>query len=469
MLEKHQAKPKVRFKGSPPAIFPKLQEAFNNKFKDQGISVKLKPIPSYNETMRSAFTTGGLPDIIMVDGPDMSNYVWSGQLAPLDEYLDDALKQDLLPAIKDQGTYPPDGKICMVSPYDSTVIIWANKAYLEKAGVRIPKTVEDAWTLEEFEDAMAKLAKVEGVRWPLDLKLNCSGEWWIYGFSPLIQDAGEDVLNRQTYKASGTLDSDASAEALAHLQKWVKNGWVVPATAGENCFYGDKSAAMAWVGNWKWPAHREGLGDNLLQIPAPKFGSKRHVSPNGGWGWSLPAGGKNKEAAGKFVNFAMSPEMVALWADTTGYAPPRRAARPLSKLFKEGDDARNLDSAIERLSDAGIEEVVLDRSIVSQEAFSSVAGTFLSGSPGLPASSYVMPTHAPGPPGVVPGASQGEIIELFRIHLGDYKLSDEVIKNYATSFEHGGKVVIIKVDKARAEEVVSIFKKFDAAQIHRHD
>nr|MDQ2696874.1 extracellular solute-binding protein [Pseudomonadota bacterium] len=146
--------------------FPKAEAAFNEKFKGEGISIKLTPIPTYNETLRSAFTTGGLPDIVMVDGPDMSNYVWSGQLAPLDEYLDAEVLEDLLPAIKDQGTYPPDGKMYMISPYDSTVLLWGNRKYLEAAGVEIPKTLDEAWTMEEFEEVLAKLDKVEGVEWP---------------------------------------------------------------------------------------------------------------------------------------------------------------------------------------------------------------------------------------------------------------------------------------------------------------
>ena len=51
----------------------------------------------------------------------------------------------------------------------------------------------------------------------------------------------------------------------------VKNGWIVPATAGDNRFYGDKTAALAWVGNWMWRAHKTGLGNDLVLIPAPKL------------------------------------------------------------------------------------------------------------------------------------------------------------------------------------------------------
>ena len=132
------------------------------------------------------------------------------------------------------------------------------------------------------------------------------------------------------------------------------------------------------------------------------------------------------------------------------------------------DDARNLDKAIEALSDEGIEEAVFDQSIVSQETFSSVAGTFVPGSPSLPGSPYILPGHAQGDPGTVPGATRGEVSKLFRTHLQDYHLSDAVIESYAISFEHGGKFVIVKVDPDRAQAVIDIFKRFEAARINRH-
>lgn len=92
---------------------------------------------------------------------------------------------------------------------------------------------------------------------------------------------------------------------------------------------------MAWVGNWMWRAHREGLGNDLVLIPAPNFG-ERPVSPNGGWSWAIPATARHIEASGAFINYAMSTEQVAKYADITGYIPSRLSAMPLSKLYREG-------------------------------------------------------------------------------------------------------------------------------------
>lgn len=317
--------------------FEQLEASFNETFADQGLSINIVRLPSYNDTLRSAFITGDLPDIIMIDGPDMANYVWSGLLAPLDDVLDEDILADLLPAIREQGTYGPDGRMYSISPYDSTVILWGNRSYLEEAGVRIPTGLDDAWTMDEFEEALGQLAELDEVVWPLDIKLNYTGEWLSYGFSPFIQSAGADLIDRDTWTARGTLDSDASIEALSRLQRWVQNEWVVPAAAGDNRFFSDKTAALVWVGNWMWPFHREGLGDDLVLIPAPNFGVQP-VSPNGGWSWAIPSASQHPEEAGMFINYAMSTEQVAQYADFTGYIPARASAVPLSEVYSEGGE-----------------------------------------------------------------------------------------------------------------------------------
>ena len=316
--------------------FIQLDKAFNEAYADQGISVKLEALPDLNASLQAGFLSGDLPDVIMLDGPNMASYAWSGQLAPLDSYIDDEMRSDLLPAIIDQGTYSPDGKLYSISPYDSSVLLWGNRQYLEEAGVRIPTSIEDAWTFEEMDEALAALAGVEGVTWPLDMKLNYEGEWYSYGFAPFVQACGADLINRETWQAAGTLDSEPAVTALTHLQKWSQEGWIVPGSAGDNRFFGDKTAALSWVGNWMWRAHQEGLGDNLVLIPAPNFCGTGSVSPNGGWSYAIPAVAANKDAAGEFIKFAMSTEQVAEYADVTGYVPSRTSALALSELYGEG-------------------------------------------------------------------------------------------------------------------------------------
>lgn len=319
------------------AYFQQLEEAFNAS--GAGATVDVVPIPGYNEAINAATLAGDLPDVIMLDGPNMASMAWAGTIQPIGPMLDQAIFDDLLPAIRAQGTYGPTGDFYFISPYDSSVLIWGNRAILEAAGISIPTTIEEAWTAEELGEILATLDAQEGIEWPLDLKLNYgAGEWMTYGFSPLIQSAGGDIIDRETWTADGTINSDANVAALQTLQDWVNAGYIVPASAGDNKFYGEKTAALSWVGNWMWGAHQEGLGDDLVLIPAPAFGEAGPVSPNGGWGWAVPASSSETDAISAFLNFAMSTEQVAKYADMTGYIPARASAVPLSERYGEGGE-----------------------------------------------------------------------------------------------------------------------------------
>ncbi|HEY8578218.1 MAG TPA: extracellular solute-binding protein [Devosia sp.] len=316
--------------------FNQLEETFNAKYGSEGVTLDVVPIPGYNEAIQAAAMSGDLPDIIMIDGPNMASAAWAGTIQPISGLIDPSLTADLLPAVLGQGTYGPSGELYMVSPYDSGTILWGNKALLDKAGVRIPTSTADAWTREEMSEALGKLAELDEVEWPLDLKMNYTGEWLTYGFAPFAQSNGGDIIDRSTWTAEGTTNSEANVATLTELQNWNKNGWIVPASGGDNKFYGEKSAALAWVGNWMWPAHREGLGDDLVLIPPPKFGEVGSVSANGGWGWGVPASSTNLADIKLFLDYAMSSEQVAKYADTTGYVPSRTSAFSLSETYKDG-------------------------------------------------------------------------------------------------------------------------------------
>lgn len=304
------------------------------------IQAKLVLIPeaNYTDQVQAAGLAGKLPDVLDLDGPTIANFVWNGFLSPLDPYVSDELREDLLPSIIAQGTYPADGKLYAVGVFDSGLGLWGNKAYLEKAGVRIPIRAEDAWTLKEFESALERLAALPEVKWPLDLKLNYgAGEWFTYGFSPILQSFGGDLIDRKIWKATGTLDGISSIFAMTLMQHWVQKDWVVPASAGDDSFYGKKNAALTFVGHWMLAPHQEGLGDDLVLIPMPKFGCGcRAVTAMGSWAWGISEACAHPEAAWEFIEYLLRPDQILRMIKANGAVPSRKSAIAQSSLYGPG-------------------------------------------------------------------------------------------------------------------------------------
>ena len=116
------------------------------------------------------------------------------------------------------------------------------------------------------------------------------------------------------------------------------------------------------------------------------------------------------------------------------------------------DNARDLDEAVERLAESRFEDTVFDEAIVAEEA----------GNIGAALGMGVLTPHLP------PKRDRHTIIQAFKAHLADYRLPDEVIEGYATTFYHKGKFVLVKTDPQRAEQGIQILRECRASQVNRH-
>jgi multiple sugar transport system substrate-binding protein len=298
------------------------------------------PEGTYNEQVQAAAVSNELPDLLDFDGPNLYNYAWAGHLISLNEFITDELRKDFLPSILAQGNY--NGKIYALGTFDSGLAIWANKAYLEKAGVRIPGGAGDEWTGDEFLDVLSKLQALPEVEYAIDLKMNYgAGEWFTYGFSPIIQSFGGGLIDRTDYQsADGVLNSPESVAALEFIQSLFEKNYTIVQPAGDDDFYGRKIAALSYVGHWMWTPHHEGLKEDLLLLPMPKFGDKT-VAGMGSWCWGITANAKNRKAAAwEFLKYLLEPEQIIRMTNANGAVPARKSALAMSELYKEDGPLR---------------------------------------------------------------------------------------------------------------------------------
>jgi multiple sugar transport system substrate-binding protein len=306
-------------------------DKFNSTHAVQVNAIQL-PEGSYNDQVNAGALAGDLPCALDFDGPNLYNYAWSGYLIPIDDYVSDEMRSDFLSSIIDQGTYA--GNLYSLGQFDSGLAIWANKAYLEKAGVRIPKGVDDVWSKEEFVDALDKLQALDEVEYAIDFKMNYGqGEWYTYGFSPIIWSFGGSLIDRSNYQtADGYLNSQESIDAMKFFQSLFQDGYTKAEPAGDDDFYINKIAALSWVGHWMWEPHHENMGDNVILIPMPDFG----VGPKtgmGSWNWGITSNCENPDAAWTFLDFILSKDEILRMTNANGAVPARQSAIAESDLY----------------------------------------------------------------------------------------------------------------------------------------
>jgi multiple sugar transport system substrate-binding protein len=282
----------------------------------------------YEERLKNAAAAGTLPCVMEIDGPFLAEFAWPGYLRPLDDLVPKELLRDLLPSILAQGTYA--GHLYSVAQYEFGLGLWGNRRYLRAAGVRIA-TVEQPWTLQEFEGAMQKLAAVPGVEYPLNVDLyTAAQDNFARFFLPLLQGFGGDLLDRATYRsATGVLDGPASVAAMKHLQYWLKQGWTRDGTSQD---FDSGRTALSWAANWVYAEYLKALGEDLVLMPLPDLGNGIKIG-TGSWSWAISSTCPYPNEAWRFIAQLMSPEVVLLVSNANGGIPARRSVIVRAPLY----------------------------------------------------------------------------------------------------------------------------------------
>lgn len=299
------------------------------------IDVRLTFIPerSYNAQVQAAAVAGELPDVLEFDGPFLFNYVWQGRLLPLDGLLADDTQRDLLPSIARQGRYL--GRLYGVGTFDSGLGIYARRSALQAADVRIPTGSQDAWGPGEFAAVLRSLAARDTDGMVLDLKLNYAGEWFTYAFSPMLQSAGGDLIDRSAYQtAEGVLNGPRSVAAMGALQDWFSAGYVDPNL--DDAAFVSGRVALSWAGHWEYARYAAALSDDLLLLPLPDLGQGSRTG-QGSWVWGITEGSDHPQAGARWLEFLLQPAEVLAMATANGAVPATQTAVDRSALYgKDG-------------------------------------------------------------------------------------------------------------------------------------
>lgn len=309
-----------------------IVDAYNASQDVNTVKVQAFPQDSYNDSVVAAAAAGKLPCIVDIDGPNVPNWAWAKYLTPLNLSVD--LDKHLPSTL---GTW--NDEVYSVGYYDVALAMFARKSVLEDAGIRIA-TVEEPWTKDEFDEALATL-KADGT-WenPLDLGTGGSGEWLPYAYSPFLQSFGGDLVDRSDYQsADGALNGPDAVEWAEWFRGLIDNGYAAEKSGADSTldFQNEKSAIL-YTGSWAYSSTKEILGDDLAVMPTVDLGDGPKIG-GGSWQWGVTSGCANPEAAMDYLSFSLAPEHIAAVATATGTIPATEEAAQLVSGYEEGAEA----------------------------------------------------------------------------------------------------------------------------------
>jgi len=237
--------------------------------KSTGITAKLEDFPPGDLTGKvlQAATSNGLPDLLYLEGTDLSRVADAGLLTPLSDFGITA--DDYAPTVQAMGTF--DDTLYGIAPGVNTVAVFYNKDLFASAGVDVPTTFPEL-------RAAAKALTTDDTQ---GFALSADSGTGPYVFLPFLLSAGGDPAD---------LDTPEVAEALQLWKDIVDDGSTTKSATtigwdAQDAFRAGK-AAMVMSGSWLFS---EGLDFELGSFPVPTpDGTGASVSPIGAELWTIP-------------------------------------------------------------------------------------------------------------------------------------------------------------------------------------
>jgi len=295
-------------------------EEFNTIQSEIKLNIQMVPRDDLLKQYTMGAVSGELPDIGMVDNPDMAAFIQMGVFADITDQLEAWGELDnFFPGPLASATQ--NGRIYGLPQNSNCLALFYDKDMLAAAGVEVPTT----WS--ELEAAAAALTNPETGTYGLAISA-VKNEEGTFQFMPWFISAGGNLEN---------LSGEGCVEALSFLSGLVEKGYMsrdiinwTQADANNQFIAGN--AAMQINGPWQIPVFASEAPDKNYGVAlVPRADDGVFASVLGGENFGVTTASKNVDAAVKVLQFLLDKDLNAEVCVNTGKFSPRAdsmASRP---------------------------------------------------------------------------------------------------------------------------------------------
>lgn len=290
-----------------------IQTALDKCAEKVGVTLKRETVPGKDliQKVLQRSSSKTLPDVLMIDNPDVQEIAATGGLSPLSDY--DVDTSGFAKGMLEAATYK--GEVYGLAPTANTLGLFYNTELLAAAGIAPPTT----WA--ELKTAAAALTTGDQYGIAFSSIATYEGSWQ---FLPFMWTNGGDEtkLGSAAVKEALQLQVDLvdSGSASKSVVNWAQGDVKDQFAAGK--------AAMMINGPWQIPSLMEtpDVKWDSVQVPVNKAG-QTPTAPLGGEVWTVPVtGDKAKQAnAAKVVSCISDDENQLALAEARFTVPTKTA------------------------------------------------------------------------------------------------------------------------------------------------
>lgn len=302
--------------------FRGLAERYNAQNPEVPVKMEFVPPDQAYEQLDTRLAAGEAPDIARLQYQQMGKYASQGALVDLSEYLEEGYGDAFTPALWQAVNY--EDKPYGMPQHTDTFAVFYNTDIFDKVGIKVPKSMEEAWTWDEFLKISTGI-KEEGAA-DYAFAYNWQGDTAAYRWMPLLFQHGGQLLDESL--GAPAVDDPAGIETVAFTKRWFDEDLVPPSTSiksGEQVetLFSNGTTAMMLNGNWLMAFLETGMTagwDVTYMVRDAEM-----ASDLGGNAVAVTRDSKNPELAAAFVRHLASEEEMERFCVDAQFIPTRTA------------------------------------------------------------------------------------------------------------------------------------------------
>lgn len=333
--------------------FNESQEQYRLRWEYHG------PLTEFNKKLTLGITQEQLPDIVIIDNPDMKRYAKLGELEDLTDYIKemeylDTYYSNALDSVCFDGHYYGLPFCC------NNVALIYNEDLFQQTATEVPQT----W--EEFLDCAIKLTQGERKGFAMSA---IKGEQAAFQVMPFFLMTGEDI---------NQLGGEGTEQAFSMISQLVESG-----AMSKDCInwsqndvarkFIDGECAMMENGPWVLPAlEKSGINYKIARLPYVSGKEGALTGVTGGENIGVIKG-KNVEGAVAFMKYCNEESQMLKTNMQADALPPRKdvAERMLEEKPEYAIFEEQMKTSIDRTSCVNWTEMT---TIISEAQFSVITG-----------------------------------------------------------------------------------------------
>ena len=287
-----------------------LVENFGEQYPNITVQITHTPPQQYWTKLQTQASSGTLPDVFWMNGPNVTLYAANGKIAPIAPLVEKGIVDPANYPDAMNELYTVEGTQYAVPKDFDTVAMWFNRDVFARAGVN-PPTAE--WTWDDFEKAGVAISQKLASEGTYGVVMDLNSSQSTY-YNSVLQ-AGGFVISQDGEKSG--YDEPATIRGLQLWRDLIESG-AAPnvqqlSDTTANQWFGSGRAGMMWSGTWMVPEFAESPeAANIDVAPLPRDVERGTVIH--GLGAVMAADGDNPAAARAFLGYLGSKEAALIQA-----------------------------------------------------------------------------------------------------------------------------------------------------------